>query len=151
MSFWVPMKFTPEIPGGDGGGSEELRVNPQAVEEVASKTETLAADLIADAAFKKVPAHVDAVRLGDYGHASEVAQLHTLAHTIVSDVLVGVNNDLLDFAHQLKLCVSDAEDQDTMNATVLNAIAGVETSNQAEQAGQASRNENLPTDQGASS
>lgn len=151
MSFWVPMKFTPDLPGGDSGSSDELRVNPQAVEEVATKTETLAADLVDDADFKKVPAHINAVRLGDYGHASEVAQLHTLAHTIVSDVLVGVNNDLLDFARQLKLAVADVEDQDTMNATVLNAIAGVETSNQADQAAQQSRNENLPPTEGASS
>ncbi|MFS3128491.1 hypothetical protein ACLM5J_08790 [Nocardioides sp. Bht2] len=143
MSFWVPMKAA--IDDLPGAVSAELRVDPQAVEAVATRTETLAADLIDDADFKKVPVHVSTVRLGDYGHAGEVAELHTLAHTIVSDVLTGVNSDLLDFAHQLKLCVADAEDQDSLNATVLNAIAGVQSSHRAEQAGQQSRNENLPT------
>lgn len=142
MNFWVPMKT--QLDDVARGASSAFELNPGAVEQVASRTEALAADLVDNPRFQQVPGQVDSVRLGGYGHAGEVAELHTIAHTIVTDVLNGVHDDLTYFAKELKRCVSDAADQDDLNATVLNAIAGVETSNNAEQAEQRSRDENAP-------
>ncbi len=127
MGGWMPFSYDPErleeLVSKTTG--ESIEIDREAILAVADKTVGFTQSMVGNESFNQAVTKVSSLLLGGLPVSQEVASLHTAAHVIVGETLTGLQVDLDHFAVELRRSVDAADEADELSESMLNRIAQI--------------------------
>jgi hypothetical protein len=107
----------------EGGIAAEAKLNPQQVQQVISLTNTQASNLNTEA-FRSLK--ITGTAFGGYAGAQVVVATHGSAHSVATEMISGVKEDLEGFVTQLTEALRRSTEADELSEAALLKMAEVE-------------------------